>query len=216
VSVDFGQGVGGGAAPGAISATRTTTRLLDALREPGNEPAWLAIDSRYRPVLVGLAHRMGLSGEAAEEVAQQALSEFVRDYRAGRYDRSKGRLSSWIIAIAQHASLRALRARRRQAGRDDHAGLDELPDPRLVRQWWEQERDRAILARALNTLRESSAIDDRTFLAFELSGLRGVPAEEAARQGGMSVEQVYVARSRLTRRLRELVQEETAAFEEDG
>ena len=46
-------------------------------------------------------------------------------------------------------------------------------------------------------------------------GLRGVPAPEAASQCGMTVDQVYVAKSRITRRLRDLVRELTDAFEED-
>jgi hypothetical protein len=45
--------------------------------------------------------------------------------------------------------------------------------------------------------------------------LRGVPAPEAAAQAGMTVDQVYVAKSRLTKRIKALVQEMTSAFEED-
>ena len=69
---------------------------------------------------------------------------------------------------------------------------------------------------ALAVLRDESQVDDRTLMAFELVALRGVPAAEAASQAGMSVEQVYVAKSRLTKRLRELVEKMTEAFEEDA
>jgi DNA-directed RNA polymerase specialized sigma24 family protein len=64
-------------------------------------------------------------------------------------------------------------------------------------------------------LRDESEFDDRTLGAFELSSLRGVPVAETAAQCGMSLDQVYVARSRVTKRLRSLVEELTAAFEED-
>lgn len=93
-----------------IFATRTTTRLLDALREPSNEPAWAQIDARYRPVICGMAMRLGFSHADAEEIARRTLAEFVRVYRAGRYDLAKGRLSSWILGIAHHVSLRVRRA----------------------------------------------------------------------------------------------------------
>lgn len=198
-----------------ILATRTTTKLLDALRDHGNEPAWAQIDGRYRPVIRGLARQLGLREADAEEVAQQSLAEFVRAYREGRYDRTKGRLSSWILGIAHHTTLRVLRTRKR----DNAAGaaaLAQVPDETALRSIWTDERDRAILARAMGMVRDESEVDDRTMLAFELVALRGVPAPEAADQCRMNVDQVYVAKSRVTKRLRKLVDELTAAFEEDA
>lgn len=200
-------------AQATIFATRTTTRLLDALRDPDNEPVWTQVDARYRPVICGLARRLGLKESDADDVAQHTLTEFVRSYREGRYEREKGRLSSWILGIAHHATIRVLRQRKRDAGsiEDSH-----VVDDGQLRSYWSDERDRVILARAMGILRDESEVEDRTLLAFELVALRGVPASEAAAQTGLSVEQVYVARSRVTRRLRTLVQEMTDAFEEDA
>ncbi len=202
------------AAQEAILATRTTTKLLDALRDLGNEPAWSQIDARYRPVIAGLARRLGLEGADAEEVAQQALSEFVHAYRDGRYDRGKGRLSSWILGIAHHTALKMVRSGRVRKAAGGTA-LSDVPDEPALRSIWQDERDRAILARALGMLRDEAAVDDRTLLAFELTALRNVPPAEAASQCSMSTDQVYVARSRVTKKLRAMVEELTAAFEED-
>lgn len=202
------------AAAEAILATRTTTRLLDALHEQGNEPVWAQIDARYRPVLTGVARRLGLDAADAAEVAQQALAEFVRSYRDGRYDRTKGRLSSWILGIAHHTALRLFREKRR----DQHGGdtvLAQVPDEGELRNIWLDERDRTILERALGLLRDESTIDDRTLRAFELVAMRGVPAAETAAQCDMTADQVYVAKSRVTKKLRGIVEQLTAAFEED-
>lgn len=199
----------------SLLATRTTTRLLDALHETDNAPLWAQIDARYRPVIGALARRLGLNDSDAEEVAQQTLSEFVRAYGEGRYDRSKGRLSSWILGIAHHTTLRALRGTRYAAKGIGQTALSEVPDESALRSIWTDERDRAILAQAMGLLRSESGVDDRTLLAFELVALRGVPVAEAASQSSMSVEQVYVAKSRIVKRLRQLVEELTKAFEED-
>ncbi|MBL8886328.1 MAG: sigma-70 family RNA polymerase sigma factor [Phycisphaerales bacterium] len=198
----------------ALLATKTTTRLLDALLEPANEPAWAQIDGRYRPVIAGLARRLGLRDSDADEVAQQALSEFVRVYRAGRYDRNKGRLSSWILGIAHHTALRIARNNKKNL-LPGATILSDAPDEQALRNIWTDERDRTILSRAMSMLRDESDVDDRTLQAFELVALRGVPAPEAAAQSGMSVEQVYVAKSRMTKKLREVVLQLTEAFEED-
>jgi len=211
-----------------LIATRTTTRLLDALRGVGdqsNELAWAHIDQRFRPVIVGLARRLGLRESEADEVGQQTLSEFVKAYREGRYDRTKGRLSSWILGIAHHTTLKVMRGSRRAggAGVGGSTWLDEVPSGEethppheQLRSIWTDERDRCILERALGVLRDESAVDDRTLLAFELVGLRGVPAAQVAEQCGMSVDQVYVAKNRVTKRLRGLVAELTEAFEADA
>jgi RNA polymerase sigma-70 factor (ECF subfamily) len=201
-----------------MSATRTTTSLLDALHDPGNEPVWTALDARYRPVVAGMARRLGLNPSDAEEVAQESMAQFSKAYAEGRYDRSKGRLSSWIIGIAHHTALKMLRSKNRPAegGGPDAADVGVPVDEHALRDIWNDERDRAILSRAMAMLRDQSGIDDRTILAFELVGIRGVPAEEAGAQCGMSVDQIYVAKSRVTRRLRNLVNELEAAYEEDA
>ena len=200
-----------------IFATRTTTKLLDALREASNEPIWTQFDARYRPVIAGLARRLGLDATDADDVAQQTLAEFVKAYRDGRYDRTKGRLSSWILGIARHTSLGALRARRRPGagGGPDIEDNADIVEESELRSIWDQERDREILMRALGTLRGESASDPKNLQAFELTALRGMPAAQVASQCSMSVEQVYVAKSRMTKRLRGIVEQMTAAFEED-
>jgi len=197
-------------APDRIFVSRTTTQLLEALRDPSDRPAWEHLDARYRAVIAGFARRLGLNESDADEVAQQTLVEFVRAYRDNRYDRSKGRLSSWILGIAHNVARKSVRSRR-----GVHLATDDgdAHDERTVQALWIEERDRAILARAMRVLREDSELDDRTLLAFELVGLRGVPAQAASEQAGMSVDQVYVAKTRVTKRLRALVRELTDDFE---
>jgi RNA polymerase sigma-70 factor (ECF subfamily) len=201
-----------GATP-SIHVTRTTTQLLDALHDSANEPVWLQIDARYRPVVTAMARRLGLTDSDSDEVAQQTLAEFVKAYGEGRYDRSKGRLSSWILGIAHHSIIRVLKRSKRENATT--TSLGEVVDEPALRSIWADERDRAILSQALEVLRGESGVDDRTLLAFELTSLRGVPAPEAAEQCGMSVDQVYVAKSRIVKRLKALVEQLTEAFEAD-
>jgi RNA polymerase sigma-70 factor (ECF subfamily) len=167
-------------------------------------------------VIAGLSRRLGATAAEAEEVAQQTLAEFVQAFRLGRYDRTKGRLSSWILGIARNTTSGVLRKRGRESGKGQGAPVEQASvDDRALRQAWTDERDRVILLRALGALRDESSIEDRTLTAFELVALRGVPAGEVAAQCGMTVDQVYVARSRVTKSLREEVRRMTEAFEED-
>lgn len=196
--------------------TVTSTLLLNGLADRGNARAWGEIDARYRPVLAGFARGLGLTDEDAADVAQQALAEFARDFMAGRYQRGKGRLSSWLMGIAHHRAIDAIRARARRKEWAGESAIIDRADPARLTQTWDNSQRQAILAEAMRQLRESSRMADKTIRAFELVGLQNVPAEEAARECGMAVDEVYVAKNRVTKRLREIVAEITEAYEEDS
>src|SRR5438067_220203 len=108
--------------------TRTTTQLLESLRDPNNDGLWQLFDERYRPVLMAFARRRGLSEEDAAEVAQETLTQCMSDYRAGRYERSKGRLSSWIIGIARNRVVDQGRARQRARVERGESGMADIPN----------------------------------------------------------------------------------------
>ena len=82
--------------------THTTTALLAALHDLSDQPAWREFEGRYAPIISGVARRMGLSESDSQDVMQETMLQFIRDYRAGKYDRTRGRLRSWIIGIARH------------------------------------------------------------------------------------------------------------------
>lgn len=197
--------------------TRTTTRLIDGLREVGDNQAWEGFDARYRPVLVGVAIKLGFGGDDASELAQRALAEFAHGLRGGRYERGRGRLSAWLIGIARHIGSEMRRREKVHAvpGGSMIGQVEErFPDEARLTQIWQAERDAAILADALRTLQASERIDPRTLRAFELFALRGVPAEEVAKDCGMETETVYVVKNRLTKKLREIVRDLTSAYDE--
>lgn len=201
----------------AVPSTRTTTRMLDELHDPGNVLAWESFDARYRPILTAFARRLGFAGEDAAELAQQTLAEFARAYAQGRYQRGQGRLGSWLIGIASNvgSGLRR-RAARGPANTGDELIHDAWANERVLKDAWDRERDRAIVIDAMATLRETSRVQADTLRAFELFAIRGVPAEEVAAQCGITVDAVYVVKNRLTGRLREIVQELTIAYDEGG
>lgn len=195
--------------------TATSTVLLQSLLDPANHAVWEEFDKRYRPILVGFARHLGLASEDANDVAQQTLLEFLAQYRAGRYERGRGRLSSWIISIARFKIADVKRARFRHREARGESAIVDMPGDEETSAAWDSCRKKTILSVAMAELRETSKTDETTIRAFELVGVMGVPAEEAARQCGISVDQVYVAKNRVTKKLREVVERITKAYEED-
>ena len=146
------------------------------------------------------------------------MTEFFEAYMAGRYERGKGRLSSWLIGIARNtaSAMRRPRGSARQVGGDTVAGEmpAPIPDGPHLTRVWERERQKAILSEAMTLLRTTTKTDEKTLRAFELVAVRGMPAEAVAAECGISVDAVYVVKNRLTKKLREIVRDLTSAYEE--
>lgn len=189
-----------------MDLTRTTTALLQGLHDTANEPAWEAFDRRYRPILVGFARNLGLTEQDAADISQETLVRFVQDYRDGKYDRTKGRLGAWLVGIAR---FRILDLRRNKAHRYTVDADTDLLDPVKSDQLqavWDGEHRGAILREAMTELRSTSRTDERTIRAFELVAAHGRSPQQVAEELGMSVHDVYLAKSRVSQRLREIIE----------
>jgi RNA polymerase sigma-70 factor (ECF subfamily) len=192
----------------------TTTLLLAQIADFRESQAWEEFDRRYRPVLLAFGRSLGLGPDDAADMAQSTLADMARSLRDGQYSREKGRLRSWILGIARHRAARILSARAMGALPVEEPV--DLSDERMEA-LWQRAREKAMVDLALARLRASSRLAPSTLSAFELVALRGVPAAEVAVLCGLgSIDEVYVARSRVTARLRAIVADLEALYDEAG
>lgn len=187
------------------TTTRTTTALLDGLHDLADCEAWAEFDRRYRPLLLTFCLKLGLGDADAADTAQETISRFIVSYRQGGYDRARGRLRSWLIAIAKGRidDLRRKQARWRfQRG---ESALVELPDETQLAAIWDQERRRILLEQAMRDVRASSRCKQHTLEAFELLCFRQLSPAVVAERLGMSVADVFRAKSRVAAHVRRAV-----------
>jgi RNA polymerase sigma factor (sigma-70 family) len=198
--------------------TRTSTALLNGLFDPADSRSWSEFDARYRSIILAVARGMGLSDPDAADAAQDTILQFIRDYRAGRFDRGRGRLRHWIIGIARHriADVHRRAAMKGRGVSDAACGeaCDHSSDPHRLEELWEQAWRRETLARAVETLRHTLT-GEKSLDVLELLFVRGCSPAQSAAALGVTVQDVYVHKSRLAARLRELVAEQERLFEED-
>jgi RNA polymerase sigma factor (sigma-70 family) len=188
--------------------TRTSTDLLEGIKDPSNRTAWAELDRRYRPLILAVARRLGLPDADAEDAAQETLAAFLEAYRQERYARDKGRLRDFLRGIACHK----VRDVQRRAGRSPRplqseyrtAIIANIPDGH-GETVWDQECAAAVLRQCLQEVR--SEVSPRVFEAFELVGLQQWPARRVAQHLGISVDSVYQSKHRVLRRVRELLPE---------
>jgi len=191
--------------------------MLEALHDAANEPAWEAFDARYRPILVGFARNLGLTDSDAADVAQETLVRFIQDYREGKYDRTKGRLGAWLVGIARYRilDLRRKRSTRHEVQSDGAVAnaVGDL-DPDRLQAAWDAEHRQAIMREAMTELRQTTKTDERTIRAFELVVAHGRAPQQVAEELSISVHDVYLAKSRVAQRLREIVERLESTYDE--
>lgn len=197
-----------------IDLTTTSTLLLDGLRDAGNARDWGEFDRRYRPILINVARRMGVGEHEAADLAQETMVDFLKSYREGRYKREEGRLRSWLLGIQRRKLIDLRRKKARRGLERGESAIDaEVTEEEMLKTWVEERRSR-LLADAVESLREESKTDDRTVDAFELVAIRGMRASAVAEQLGMTVDDVYAAKSRCLKRVRAIIERLETAYDD--
>jgi RNA polymerase sigma-70 factor (ECF subfamily) len=170
--------------------------------------AWEEFVSMYRPVVYRMARRHGLQHADAEELVQEVMMAVSRAVGAWVPDTERGRFRVWLHRISRNLIVNYLtRPKHRVWGTgnsDVHRLIEaECDGNAAATQWFETEYRRQVLHRASKIVQ--GTVRERTWQAFWLSTMDDLPIGEVARQLGMSVGCVYIARSRVMARLREEV-----------
>jgi len=185
-----------------MSDTRAT--LLLRLRDHGDQAAWVEFHALYAPLLYHFARERGLSHADAEEIRDQCLLVVSQKIASLEYDRDRGRFKSWLRTIANGKIVDFLRKRREK--RADTHMVRQIPDSRPTpEELWDQQWRYQHLVYCADQLR--SEFNDRTFRVFELLAFEGRAVEEVCEQLGMPRDQVYTAKSRVLRRIRQHVED---------
>ncbi len=192
--------------------TRTTTALLEALLDPADDEVWHDFDRRYRPILIAFARRLGLPDEDAADAAQDTLARFVRSYRDGKYNRDRGRLRSWIIGIARHC-IYDIHQHRATNPKRGLSAISELPDESTLNAMWDEECEQEILRQGISELRQQTKTEEGTIRAFEMLAFDGRKPADIAEALSMSLNDVYLAKHRCLKRLREIISQLEQLYE---
>jgi len=187
----------------------TTTQILEDLASSNDALAWNSFRDHFYPVVVNFAKSLGLSSTYAEDAAQETMLSFLKAFRDGRYKREKGRLGSWVFGVARRVILNfRKRLPREHVIADDSTGTsfwDMIADANAVKHTWETEWRRMVLERCLQQVRRE--FDSKVFKAFELYALSEKSVAEVVHTLGMSRNAIYIAKSRVLSRLRQLLTE---------
>ncbi len=185
-----------------MNTTRVT--LLERIKNPANNAAWVEFDAIYRPMLFRFAQARGLSHADAEDIVQGCMGAISDHITTFEYDPSKGRFKGWLRAMVNNRWRNHLRGRREQPvdSRDLRAleYQDESPEETFDRVWTQEHLRYAL--RAILT-----EVDNSTACAYRAYVINKESVQHICDTYGMTANQLYKIKWRLTQRLREKMQE---------
>jgi RNA polymerase sigma-70 factor (ECF subfamily) len=190
------------------SAGSVSSSLLQRLQSQ-ETVAWQRLTYLYGPTVYSWCRQKGLSPEDADDVRQEVFQAVVKGIGAFRRDRPGDSFRGWLWTITHN---KLCNFRRHGARHDPVAAaggttalehLREIPQDESVTPDPTQAAadQRGLYQRALELIQSEFA--ERTWQAFWRVAVEGRPAVEVAAELGMSPGAVYIAKSRVRRRLQE-------------
>jgi RNA polymerase sigma-70 factor (ECF subfamily) len=190
-------------------APATRPSLLVRLRDQQDRQAWTQFLEVYGPLIYGYARKRGLQDADAADLTQLCLRQVAAHVGSLEYDPQRGTFRGWLFTIVRNKLLDFRDTLRRpDQGSGDSAiqrFLEEQPQPDDEGREWDRDYLRRLLAWAAEQLRPH--IQETTWQAFWQTAVDGEPAREVGQRLGLTAAAVYLARSRVMARLREMIRE---------
>jgi RNA polymerase sigma factor (sigma-70 family) len=183
----------------------TPYSLLERLARNGSPDDWSALVALYRPLLTTWVRPHVGQDSDADDIVQETLAVVVRKFPEFRHNGTSGSFRAWLRAVL----VNKLRQFRRSAGRNpdfanptaDRALAALEQHDSAESRGWDAEHDRQILSRLLNRIRAEFA--PTTWEVFRRYVLEGHSPKAVAAAVGVTANAVFIARSRVLKRLRE-------------
>lgn len=183
----------------------TSVSLLERIRRSGTDHAWASLVDAYAPMIRRWLGQAGIAPADVDDIAQEVLMVVLA--KVPQFDRQRtGSFRNWLRKVTLYClrDYRKAARRRRMATGDSQYDqmLLELADAdSQLSRLWSAEHDRHLLRYLLAQIRES--FSPATLDAFTRLVLEERSPDEVAAELGMTVNAVFIAKSRVLARLRE-------------
>ena len=181
-------------------AYTTRKTLLDAIK--GQKTIyWDDFYNTYRPLIAIRGYDMHLTPTEVDDLIQAVMLKFFRQSRSFVYDPAQGKFRNYLGVIIKQCASDILR--QRPAGLSSGNANEDMDES--FEQLWDKEYQRYLMIMAMQRLKKE--IGAVTYQAFELYALKNEDPRKVAAFLNITVNMVYVAKSRATAKLRKLIRE---------
>ena len=180
--------------------------VLKAVADTGNEAAWRRLFDLYAGFVFSIARSKGLNDADADDIVQAVFADLARNLPSFKYDREKGRFRAYLSALTRWRINDRLRSGKRDVElkasfMEDAKALMSAADEDFEEREWQS----AALEEALRRIKPG--VQSAHYAAFVASAVEGQDTETVARLHGISIDNLYQIRKRLTAKLREAVKQ---------
>jgi RNA polymerase sigma factor (sigma-70 family) len=183
----------------------SVTLMMRLGQSPADDRAWDRFVERYQPMIRAWCLRWGAQASDADDVAQEVLTKLVTAMKTFRYDPDRS-FRAWLKSVTQNAWTDLAKSQRLRAAADPGRVLaiadshDALAD---LEKQMEAALDRELFDLALH--RVEKRVKPTTWQAFRRTVIENRPGPEVARELGMQVAHVFVAKHRVQKMLEQEV-----------
>jgi RNA polymerase sigma-70 factor (ECF subfamily) len=186
------------------NAPDTRASLLLRLQQPDDERAWQEFVEIYQPLIERLATRYGLQPADAQDISQEVLTRVAKAISEWEHDPARGTFRGWLTRVTRNLTIEQLRTRARRPLTNPESGqLEQFQCG--ADSIFQLEQQRELFGWAARKARDQFV--PTTWQAFWLTAVEQQSPSQVAEQLGLSTGAVYIARSRVMARLRELIEQ---------
>ena len=181
----------------------TSHSLICRLKADNSGDDWNVFVKIYRPFIMGYLRRCDITGQDADDVCQNVLTQVVQGIARFEHNDRVGAFRTWLRKIARQRIWEFIHSRQksnrlinnlRAFNSEDDVGL-------VIDEHWDREHDRYVVNRLLQLIRPE--FTHRTWESFRAVVLGSEKPAAVANRLGVTANSVLIAKSRIMKRLRE-------------
>ena len=189
----------------------TRSSVLRAVADTENEAAWQRLFDLYAGFVFSIARSKGLNDSDADDIVQTVFADLARNLPTFEYDREKGRFRSYLTGLVNWRVMDRLKASKRDAELKanfwEEAKAAATDDDGFSEREWQQ----AALEEALRRIKPE--VRPEHYAAFVASAVEGQDTDVVTKLYGISRDNLYQIRKRLTAKLQENLPEVLAEMD---
>ena len=188
--------------------TPTRPSLLLRVRNANDEAAWAQFAAIYTPLIFAFCRRRGLPEADASDVTQDVLKAVALALPRFEYHPEQSSFRNWLFTVARSKlnNFVATQARCPQpASETTIQHFTELTPDSSAEETWRREYQSHLVRWAAEQIR--TEFKGATWEAFWRTAILGEEAGKVAEELGLTINALYIARSRVTGRLKTVIEE---------
>ena len=196
--------------PSSDLSLQTRHSLLSKLKQCDDQAGWREFFDRYWRLIYGFARKAGMKDADAQDIVQEVMlsvSKSLPDFQRNKGGSFKG----WLLTIVRRRMADHWRSRlpkeQLNVPLPEHPSALPGQDDSLEKIWQEEWEGRLFEAAAQ---RVQQRVGARNYLIFDMMVRQQTPLRDVCRSLGVSAAQVYLAKHRVGR----MMKQEVAALRE--